>query len=228
VGTGKLSLDLGRRNSAFRLQGQRETQRQDAAFLSAEWDNFDRYTLPREGLLLRTRLGLGHVQLGETSGGTFQQTYVRARGLVALGENLGTDLDLEWGQGRHLPLDRWWVLGGPSFVIGSHAASYLAPNFAALRFGLPLRLYVGLGLTVEAIPRLDLAWVARDAAFLSNPIESFKARGAGLMLRTTLSNFYVELSYGALRVQTPLGGTRTTDSFNMLVGTQPFDLWKRR
>ena len=31
---------------------------QEAAFLSAEWDNFDRHTLPREGLLLRARDGI--------------------------------------------------------------------------------------------------------------------------------------------------------------------------
>ena len=228
LGTGKLSFDLGHRDAAFLDQGQRRSQHQNAVFLSEEWDNFDRYTLPREGLLLRSRFGVGEAAAGVLPGATFQQSYARVRGLVALGENFGTDLDLEWGQGRHLPLDRWWVLGGPSFVIGSRAADFMAPDFAALRLGLPLRLYVGLGLTVEAIPRFDLARLARDGAALGGGTEALKAQGLGLMLRTTLSNFYVELSYGLLKLQTPTDSGRATGTFNVLVGTQPFDLWKRR
>ena len=171
---------------------------------------------------------MGEAEAGVLPGATFQQSYARVRGLVALGEYFGTDLDLEWGQGRHLPLDRWWVLGGPSFVIGSRAAGFMAPNFAALRLGLPLRLYIGLGLTVEAIPRFDLARVARDGAALGGGTDGFKVQGMGLMLRTTLSNYYVEISYGLLKLQTPTDSGRATGSFNVLVGTQPFDLWKRR
>jgi len=227
LGTGKLSLDLGRRHAAFRESGLRRVQSQDAAFLSGEWDNLDRHTLPREGLLLRARFGLGHAHAGELPGATFQQSYVRARGLAAFGESFGADLDLEWGQGRRLPLDRWWVLGGPSFVIGSRSVGFMAPNFAALRLGLPMRLYMGLGLTVELAPRIDLAWVAREDSALLKSEVSPRALGTGLMLRTTLSNFYVEASYGFLKVQTPQDAGRMVGSFNVLVGTQPFDLWKR-
>ena len=227
LGTGKLSLDLGRRDAAFREDGQRRTQRQDAAFLSGEWDNFDRHTLPREGLLLRARFGAGHAQAGPLPGATFQQTYVRARGLAALGEYASADLDLEWGQGRRLPLDRWWVLGGPNFVIGSRSVGFMAPNFAAVRFGIPFRLYMGLGLTVEAVPRFDVAWVAREASDLLDARVSPRAQGTGLMLRTTLSNFYVEVSYGFLKTHTPLDNGKAVGSFNVLIGTQPFDLWKR-
>jgi hypothetical protein len=227
LGTGKLSLDLDRRDAAFLDLGQRRTQSQDAVFLSSEWDNFDRHTLPREGLLLRARLGLGHAHPGELQAASFQQSYLRARGVTSFGEALGADLDLEWGQGRHLPLDRWWVLGGPSFVIGSRSAGFMAPNFAALRFGIPLRLYLGLGLTVELAPRFDLAWMAQDPGALFSAKTSLRTQGAGLLLRTTLSNFYVELSYGFLKLQTPQDSGRTVGSFNVLVGTQPFDLWKR-
>ncbi|MDP1831862.1 MAG: patatin-like phospholipase family protein, partial [Geothrix sp.] len=184
LGTGKLSLDLGRRDAAFREDGQRATQSQDAVFLSGEWDNFDRHTLPRKGLLLRARFGAGQAHAGALPGATFQQSYFRARGLTSFRDFLGADLDLEWGQGRHLPLDRWWVLGGPSFVIGSRSAGYLAPNFAAIRFGLPLRLYVGLGLTVELAPRFDLAWVAQDPSSLLDAQVSPRVQGTGLMLRT--------------------------------------------
>jgi len=227
LGTGKVSLDLGRRNAAFREDGLRRTQSQDTAFLSAEWDNFDRHTMPRDGLLLRARFGMGHAQAGELPGATFQQSYFRARGLTSLGEHLGLDLDTEWGQGRGLPLDRWWVLGGPSFVIGSRSLGFMAPHFAAVRVGLPLRLYLGLGLTVELTPRFDLAWVAPDASALLKPEVDYRAQGTGLLLRTTLSNFYVELSYGFLKVRTPQDGGRAVGSFNVLIGTQPFDLWKR-
>jgi len=227
LGTGKVSLDLGRRNAAFREDGLRRTQSQDAAFLSGEWDNFDRHTMPRDGLLLRARFGVGHALAGELPGATFQQSYFRARGLTSLGEHLGLDLDTEWGQGQRLPLDRWWVLGGPSFVIGSRSLGFMAPNFAAVRFGVPLRLYMGLGLTVELTPRYDLAWVSKEAPDLLKPEVDFRAQGTGLMLRTTLSNFYVELSYGFLKVRSPQDSGRAVGSFNVLIGTQPFDLWKR-
>ncbi|MDR3685110.1 MAG: hypothetical protein P4L11_15385, partial [Geothrix sp.] len=187
LGTGKVSLDLGRRDSAFQEPDQRRTQSQEFAFLSGEWDNFDRYTLPREGLLLRARFGTGHADAGDLEGATFQQGYFRARGLSSFGEHVGADLDLEWGQGRRLPLDRWWALGGPSFVIGSNALAYLAPNFASARFGVPLRLYMGLGLTVEVVPRFDLAWMAPDPSSLLKQEVAFRAQGTGLMVRTTLS-----------------------------------------
>ena len=227
LGTGKLSLDLGRRNAAFREYGQRVTQSQDAAFLSGEWDDFDRHTLPRKGLLLRARFGLGQTYPGDLPAATFQQAYFRARGLTSFGEFMGADLDLEWGQGRHLPLDRWWVLGSPSFVIGSRAVGFVAPNFVAMRFGLPLRLYMGLGLTVELVPRFDLAWMSRYPTSLLQSEINQRIQGTGLLLRTTLSNFYLELSYGILKVQTPQTSGKSVGSFDILVGTQPFDLWKR-
>jgi len=227
LGTGKASLDLGRRDSAFREYGQRLTQSQDAAFLSGEWDNFDRYTLPREGLMLRARFGMGYTHHGDLASATFQQSYIRARGVKPITESIGADLDLEWGQGRRLPLDRWWVLGGPSFVIGSRSLGFMAPNFGAIRFGIPFRLYVGLGLTVELAPRFDLAWVAQNASALLNSEVSSRAQGTGIMLRTTLSNFYVEASYGFLKLRTPQETGRAVGSFNVLIGTQPFDLWKR-
>lgn len=228
LGTGKLSLDLGRRNAAYRELGLRLTQAQDTVYVSGEWDNFDRHTLPREGLLLRARFGLGETRAGDLPQSDFQQAYFRARGVRPFNEFMGADLDLEWSQGRHLPLDRWWALGGSSFVIGSQALGYLAPNFTAVRFGVPFRVYAGLGLTLEAVPRFDLAWMSRDAGALFHSDSSLRPQGAGLMLRTTLSNFYVELSYGFLKLKSPQGSGQTTGSFDVLIGTQPFDLWKRR
>ena len=227
LGTGRLSLDLVRRDAAFRENDTRVTNKQDAVYLSGEWDNFDRHTLTREGLLLRGRFGSGNVVSGTLPGGDFQQNYLRARGVTSSGDLLGADLDLEWGQGHRLPLDRWWVLGGPSFVIGSQSVAYMAPNFAALCFGIPLSLYLGLGLTVQVIPRFDMAWMALAPSTLTDAKVSTRVQGVGLMLRTTLSSFYVELSYGHLKTWTPLETGRTSGSFNVLIGTQPFDLWKR-
>jgi predicted acylesterase/phospholipase RssA len=227
LGTGKISLDLGRRDAAFQELVQRRSQSQESAFLSGEWDNFDRHTLPREGLLLRARFGTGHVDAGDLESSTFQQGYFRARGLGSFGDHLGLDLDLEGGQGRHLPLDRWWALGGSSFVIGSDALSFMTPNFAVVRFGIPLRLYMGLGLTVEVVPRFDMAWMTPDPSSLMRSEAALRAQGAGLMVRTTLSNFYVELAYGFLKEFTPQDSRRASGSFQVLIGTQPFDLWKR-
>jgi predicted acylesterase/phospholipase RssA len=228
LGTGKVSLDLGRRDAAYQEYGQRRGQSEDSLFVSGEWDDFDRYALPREGLLLRARFGTGHADAGDLAGATFQQGYFRARGLAPFGEHAGADLDLEWGQGRRLPLDRWWALGGASFVIGSDALGFLAPNFASARFGIPLRFYLGLGLTVEVEPRFDLARMAPDPAALLKPDLALCAQGTGLMVRTTLSNFYVELTYGFLKERTFQEGGRAVGSFNFLIGSQPFDLWKRR
>ncbi|WP_306590655.1 patatin-like phospholipase family protein [Geothrix sp. 21YS21S-4] len=228
LGTGKASVDVGRRDATFEENGVRRSQVQHAAFLSGEWDNFDRHTLPREGLLLRARFGVGEAKAGELPAADFQQAYFRARGIHSFHDTLGFDVDLEGGMGRRLPLDRWWVLGGPSFVIGSRAVGYVAPNFAAARFGLPYRIYAGLGLTVEIVPRFDLAWVSREHGDLFQADANRRAQGTGLMLRTTLSNFYVELAYGFLKFRTPEGAGPTSGSFNLLIGTQPFDLWKRR
>ena len=88
--------------------------------LFAEWDNFDRHTFPRQGLLLRWRYGAGETQ---APGQPFRFSYLRARGLQPLGSKdsraeLGLDLDLEWGFGKDLPLDRWWTLGGPGLPRG--------------------------------------------------------------------------------------------------------------
>jgi predicted acylesterase/phospholipase RssA len=228
LGTGKVSLDLGHRNVAFREAGLRMTQTQDAVFLSAEWDNLDRHTLPREGLLLRARGGAGEVKAGALPGGGFQEAYFRARGLHSFSEILGADLDLEWGQGRRLPPDRWWVLGGPSFVIGSRASGYLVPDFGAVRFGVPLRFYAGLGLTLELVPRFDIAWMSHQGDLLFRSETGYRAQGTGLLVRTTFSNFYVELSYGFLKTRSPQGTSPATGSFDVVIGTQPFDLWKRR
>jgi predicted acylesterase/phospholipase RssA len=228
LGTGKATLDLSRRRTDYLGAGLTRSRDEDAAFLSAEWDNDDHHTLPRKGLLLRARFGTGEAQPSFDPGGAFRQAYLRARGLQPFGGHLGADLDLEWGYGRRLPLDRWWALGGPAFVLGSDALSFLAPNFAAARAGLPVRFDAGLGLTLEVEPRFDFAQVAPEAAGLWRNGTRIQAHGAGILLRTTLVNlYYLELSYGFLRLDGPGFHQPATGHFNLLIGTQPFDLWRR-
>jgi hypothetical protein len=69
--------------------------------------------------------------------------------------------------------------------------------------------------------------MALDPSSLLKPEVAVRAEGTGLLVRTTLSNFYVELSYGFLKEHTPQYSGRSVGNFNVLIGTQPFDLWKR-
>ena len=229
LGTGKATLDLGHRSANYLGAGLTRNRAEDAALLSGEWDDFDHHTMPREGLLLRARYGVGEAKPSFDPGGSFRLAYFRARGLRTFGEHLGADLDLEWGYGHHLPLDRWWSLGGPAFVLGSPSLSFLAPNFASVRAGLPVRFDAGLGLILEVEPRFDFAQVAPDPAGLWRNESRLQAQGAGVLVRTTLVNFYyLELSYGFLRLDGPGFHRSATGRFNLLIGTQPFDLWRRR
>jgi len=181
--------------------------------------------------MLRGRYGGGWAQPETAAAGTsFRFGYVRARGLTSFGSDRylaspGLDLDVEWGYGSRLPLDRWWTLGGTSFLMGSKSMGYLAPNFLVARLGLPVRMAGPFGISFQAIPRIDYGLLAGDADSL---FRAERGQGAGLLLRTILARFYVELSYGLLRTSLGQGWSRSEDMFTVLVGTQPFDLWSRR
>ena len=227
AGTGKARLDLARREVTYTASPSHETE--DSAYVGGEWDNFDHHTMPSHGLLLRGRFGTGEVR--PTSGGTtpFTQAYIRARGLQKINDHVGLDLDAEWGLGQRLPLDRWWAVGGPGFVLGSEPLSYLAPDFAVLRFGVPLRVPTPLGLTLEFEPRLDYARVAPSAKGLWQNGTYHQSQGMGLLVRTTLvSLYYLELSYGQRSRTGPGPALPSTRQFTVAIGTQPFDLWHRR
>jgi|GEM_PF-331606 len=231
LGQGRLSLAGSYRKAEFILGGEQGEHRERSLELATEWDNFDRHTFPRDGLLLRGFFRVGETLPGLEPQGNFQTAYVRARGLASLGpaqseRQLGADLDLEWGYGQRLPLDRWWTLGGSSFLVGSKSLGFLSPNFLAGRFGLPLRMNGPYGLSLQVIPRFDYAVIGMESRDL---FRGFRGRGTGLVLRTMAAKFYVELAYGFLRLYDPATGwSPTTGSFNALIGTQPFDLWKRR
>jgi hypothetical protein len=98
-----------------------------------------------------------------------------------------------------------------------------------MRFGVPFRVYGGLGITLEVVPRFDLAWMSEQPEALFHSDTGLRAQGTGLLLRTTLlSKFYLEVSYGFLKLRSPQGTSPASGSFDVLIGTQPFDLWKRR
>ncbi len=236
LGQGKAALDGDWREAAASWSGQRVVSHQRTAGLSTEWDNFDRHTFPRDGLLLRGRYGYGEAMAEPDSGpapgpaAPFRFAYLRARGITSFGSdrlaaNPGLDLDLEWGYGNHLPLDRWWTLGGTSFLMGSKSMGYLAPNFLVGRLGLPVRVPGPFGLSFQAIPRFDYGLLAGDPGSL---FSANRGEAAGLMLRTILARFYVELSYGYLRTDQGLGWSRYSGALTALIGTQPFDIWSRR
>jgi predicted acylesterase/phospholipase RssA len=235
LGQGKAGLDTSWRQATVNGGGQQGIAHQRTLELDTEWDNFDRHTFPRDGLLLRGRYGLGE-NLPEpgaaaAADSAFRYGYLRARGLTSLGPEVslahpGLDLDLEWGYGSRLPLDRWWTVGGPGFLLGSRSMGYLVPEFLVGRLGLPVWMPGPFGTSLQAIPRLDYGVVGAGPGSLFGPN---RGQAAGLMLRTILARFYVELSYGFLRTEGPAQNwSRASGSLSAVIGTQPFDLWTRR
>lgn len=230
LGQGKASLKAAWREAAVEGQDGRRAGHQRTVQASAEWDNLDRHTFPRDGLLLRARYGFGdHSGSGPEVPPAFQFGYLRARGLVSAQRapaSPGLDLDLEWGYGSRLPLDRWWTLGGSGFVLGSRSMGLLAPDFLVGRLGLPVQMAGPFGLSFQAIPRFDYGLAAAGPGRL---FRDWRHQGAGLLLRTILAKFYVEASYGFQRSYDPAAGWgRSHGAFNVLVGTQPFDIWSQR
>jgi hypothetical protein len=80
------------------------------------------------------------------------------------------------------------------------------------------------GLSLQVAPRLDYALLGGEA---SDPGRE-RLLGAGLVVRTMFSRFFLEFSYGFLRRRAPgqdWGGASGT--FNAVIGTRSFDIWKR-
>ncbi|HTL97648.1 MAG TPA: patatin-like phospholipase family protein [Holophagaceae bacterium] len=226
-GSGKLNLEASQRRSDYLYPGLGGARTERTGALSGEWDDFDRVILPTQGLLLRARVTYGRALAGQFPQTAFSSAYARARGLLAFGDHASLDLDLEGGTGSKLPLDRWWPFGGNGGLLGSDSLSVLAPKFAAARFGLPIRFYGGLGLNFEVEPRLDEARFAGLDGGLGRA-SAARASSAGVLLRTTLSSFFVEAGYGFLRFEgAPGRDGRTHGSFHISIATRPFDLWKR-
>ena len=140
----------------------------------------------------------------------------------------GVDLDLEWGYGNHLPLDRWWTLGGPSFLMGTQTMGYLAPNFLVGRFGLPVQFPGPFGLPSRPFPGSTTACLAGDAG---GPVpRRTGTRPPASCCAPSWPSSTWSLSYGlpAQPAIRPAAGAGPRASFNALIGTQPFDIWTRR
>jgi hypothetical protein len=221
-------VDLSRRWTAFLPAAEGvATPAEDALAVSAEWDSFDRYTFPTSGTLLRLSAGEGRPRGDAEPRHTHRHLYLRARQVLALTPALAASLDMESGLGWRLPVDRWYSLGGPAFLMGSRSADFLAPNFVLLRAGFPIRVAGIFGLQAQLEPRWDMGYLgAAEPALLR---EGLRVRAVGLALRTEVGRFYVEIAAG--RTETAREGqpfeSRGTN-LNLLVGTRPFDLWKRR
>jgi len=221
-------VDLSRRWTAFlpAVDGV-STPPEDSLALSAEWDSFDRYTFPTSGSLLRLSAGEGRSRGKAEAEHTHRHFYLRARQVLALTPALAASLDMESGLGWRLPVDRWYSLGGPAFLMGSRSADFLAPNFVLLRAGFPIRVAGIFGLQAQLEPRWDMGYLGGAEPSLLR--EGLRVRAIGLALRTEVGRFYVEIAAG--RMETAREGqpfeSRGTN-LNLLVGTRPFDLWKRR
>ncbi|HJV90088.1 MAG TPA: patatin-like phospholipase family protein [Holophagaceae bacterium] len=226
-GTGKSSLEGAWRRSYLDWSGQTPEARTDYVLAgSVEWDSFDRHTLPTEGRLFRLHLEGGRSR-GLSGDRDFRQGYLRARSLWTLGRRVSLDLDAEFGGSRDVQAYQAWTLGGPGFVIGTAAQSYLSPQFGALRLGLPVRLEGPFGTTLQLGPRVDVARMGAEFHELGG-LSSTRVTGAGVHLRTVLLGLTLEAAYGWARTE-GLGRTsRTVGSFNFQIGTLPFDLWRRR
>lgn len=226
-GTGKSSLEGAWRRTYQEWAGQPLEARSDLVLAgSLEWDSLDRHTLPTRGQVFRLHLEGGRSQ-EPTANRDFRQGYLRARSLWGLGRRVSLDLDFEAGASRELQPTQAWSLGGPGFVIGTAANGSLAPQFAVLRMGLPIRLEGPFGTTLQLGPRLDMARLGGDFSQLGGG-GSGRISGAGLELRTVFLGFTVEAAYGWARTEGPGLAPRTVGSFNIQVGTLPFDLWRRR
>ena len=199
----------------------------DHVQLSGEWDDFDRYTFPTRGRSLRALAGQGRDRAGSVHPESSQWFYGRGQGYFPVLSGASLHLDAETGLGWNLPLDRWYSLGGPGFLLGTRSAGFLAPSFAVVRMGLPVRLADMFGFNTWLEPRLDAGYLGGGEPRQLR--EGTRVRAVGASLRTEIGRFYVEVAAGrSWLAPEGLSFRSTGDSVNLLVGTRPWDLWKRR
>lgn len=225
---GMWRLDLSRRWSDLQptLDGL-TTEVSEQAQVSVEWDDLDRYTFPTRGRSYRGLAGQGRHRGPAADPETFSWFYGRGQGYRPVGSWASLHFDGEVGLGWNLPLDRWYSIGGPGFLLGTRSAGFLSPNFAVGRAGLPLRVADMFGFNTWLEPRLDVGYLGggepRDLR------EGTRVRALGLSLRTEIGRFYVEIAVGQTWLAEEGRVFRSPGStINLLVGTRPWDLWKRR
>ena len=187
-----------------------------------EWDDLDFHALPQRGSSLRLSADRSFRTEGAT--GPYDRLYLRAVRHAPLGLGWGFMAELEAALERNAPPDRWWVAGGSGSFIGTRSAAYLLPNVAALKLGLPYTQGSLFGVGWQVGPRLD---VGRVAAAPGELRRGLKLEGRGLVARTVIRDFFLELSAG--RVDLREGTFRDHEQrVSVLFGARPFDPWKRK
>lgn len=193
---------------------------------SIEWDRLDRFVLPTKGQVFRYMAGSGREKRPDGSPGKpYIYGYMRFRSLHRLGSRVSLDLDLESGLSLDTGPDRWFILGGPSSILGSQSAGFMHPCFSVTRLALPIRIPNGLSLPMQIEPAL-CSGVLGDAEMTKEIL----FHGAGIFFKTELSSLQLELAVSRLWYTRPESEKRHRGSWriNVTFGTRPFDFWKRR
>lgn len=187
-----------------------------------EWDNLDFHTLPTEGSLLRLSVDRSLSVEGQAE--PYWRSYTRFQRQQPLGSAWGLMLGAEVALADKAPPDLWWIGGGSDSFIGTRSAAYLMPNMAALKIGLPYTQASILGTGWQIGPRYDIGRVSEQPSTLR---DGLRIEGLGLVARTVLRDFYLELSAGWVHLY--LGSSSQREHrVSFLLGARPFDPWRRK
>ncbi len=196
------------------------------AQFSIEWDRLDRFVLPTKGQVVRYMVGSGREKHPDGSPGkAYGYGYLRLRSLHRLGSRMSLDLDLEGGFGLETGPDRWFILGGPSSILGSQSAGFMHPCFSVARIALPIRISNALSLPMQIEPALCSGALGNAEG---SKIIGFQ--GVGIFFKTEVSSLQLELAVSRLWYIRPENEIKHRGPWriNITFGTRPFDFWKRR
>jgi predicted acylesterase/phospholipase RssA len=190
-----------------------------------EWDDLDRGLFPTRGTVIRTKAGAGRLDRTDFWSGrnAFQFAYGQFAHYWPLTGWASLEGELETGLGWHLPFSQWYCAGGPSFLAGTPSGVFRVPGFAMSRVGLPIGVVRTFGANLQFVPRFDVGHMAavEPGELTGTP----QIRGVSVSLRGELWRWYCEVNAGRWHTATP--GTRESAQLNLLVGTRPFNLWRR-
>jgi len=220
---GRFGLATFQHQGSFSVAGARfDTPKATVARGWLEWDNLDFHTLPTEGTLVR--LSTDRSLSMEAGAKPYWRSYSRFQRQQPLGAAWGLMVDAEVALAKDAPADRWWIGGGSDTFIGTRSAAYLMPSMAALKIGLPYTQASIMGTGWQIGPRFDLG---RGAADPSSLRDGLRIEGLGLVAKTVLRDFFVELSAGWVHLYRGADSQRER-RISFLLGARPFDPWKRK